>query len=89
LSSSGATVPLKLYYNAARNDHMTVASFESIQYCEQNGYTLLNAALGYVYASQPSRSSSSSRRSGSRGGSKGASAQRLAYSSELLKNAFN
>lgn len=72
-SQEEGTVPLQLWYSSARNDHMTVASQQGIQYAQSNGYTLVTAVLGYVYTSAPSTIPSA----------------RQAYSTALLESGMN
>eukprot|EP00042_Codosiga_hollandica_P032126 m.200668 g.200668 ORF g.200668 m.200668 type:complete len:1028 (+) comp53818_c0_seq1:262-3345(+) len=72
-SQVSGTIPLQLWYSSSRNDHMTVASQQGINYAKSNGYTLVTAVLGYVYESIPAGESEN---------------QRLAYSIALLQNAL-
>ena len=45
------TVPLFVYFNAARGDHLTCASQRSIAYAKANGYSLVQPQpIGYVFA---------------------------------------
>ena len=45
------TVPLYIYFSAARQDHLTCASAASIAYARANGYTLLRSEpIGYIFA---------------------------------------
>jgi len=68
------TVPLQLYWSDKRQDMLTVASTEGIQYAKTNGYKELNATLGYVF-SHPQEI--------------GETYIRWSYSMELLNNALN
>jgi len=75
-SFAPGTVPLKLYWNDARKDMLTVASQEGINYAIQYNYTLLNNNLGYVYTNPPPSEDAPTYSS-------------WAYSMELLLNALN
>uniref|UniRef100_A0A6B2KX16 DUF5110 domain-containing protein n=1 Tax=Arcella intermedia TaxID=1963864 RepID=A0A6B2KX16_9EUKA len=71
------TVPLSLYWSSQRQDMLTVASAEGIQYAKTNNYTLVTAVLGYVYSSPPTPNGFT------------LVYNRWAYSLQLLYNAFN
>jgi len=75
------TIPLQLWYSAARADHLTVASDAGVQYANDNGYKVINGSsnpLGWVFKDPPPTLKS---RLGA------APIGRLDYSIALLQNA--
>eukprot|EP01065_Artemidia_motanka_P032739 TRINITY_DN39723_c0_g1_i1.p1 TRINITY_DN39723_c0_g1~~TRINITY_DN39723_c0_g1_i1.p1 ORF type:complete len:725 (+),score=213.33 TRINITY_DN39723_c0_g1_i1:61-2175(+) len=46
------TAALQVWYSAEHQDHMTLALDESAQWASANGYVLLNASIGYVFAEE-------------------------------------
>lgn len=49
--SSDDTVPLQVWYNVELKDHLTLVLDSSARWAKANGYSLANAAIGYVYSS--------------------------------------
>merc|ERR1712232_20446 len=43
------TVALQVWYSAAKGDHLTIATVDSIAWAQANGYALLDEAIGYVF----------------------------------------
>lgn len=46
---SEETVPLQVWFNVDRKDHLTAALPSTVQWAKSNGYVLLDDAIGYVY----------------------------------------
>jgi hypothetical protein len=55
-----STVPLQLWYSASRDDYITVASTQGIEFAQQNAYVVVDDAIGYVYSADMVSDTSSS-----------------------------
>jgi hypothetical protein len=70
------SLPVQLWYSAARKDHLAVATADGVQWAKDNGYSVINDAnnpLGYVLQNKPAKATEG--------------ATRIQYSVALLQNA--
>eukprot|EP00056_Hartaetosiga_gracilis_P005958 m.91505 g.91505 ORF g.91505 m.91505 type:complete len:1088 (-) comp12327_c0_seq1:202-3465(-) len=88
-SSASGLIALQLWYKQSINDHLTVASAAGVAYAKSNGYTLQQAELGFIFASDPNTSSDRKIASLKDESAVGAADSRMQYSIALLKNAIN